>query len=486
MCQSSLLGPPVNLGGIMAKIVQQGPNGVLEHSMMGNLPWKVISAVGVRYFAKAHKGFNLLQVYSEVAGKYTLRVFYPHEMGMLHIKGTVQGKEVQMKLYPKGSIMMTIGGLPGDQTRTNLALFLESLQDYLETLTGHKLKSTLNLVRLDLEGFQGGAFDREDLKLALQKDFRNVKNSETSAERVQAFHKTEPSFSVLFQRRGKVQVICSSKGRKEPFTLKDAFAFVQDIQQVIQSLGQTYNKNIFNTFDCHGNPVPEPRAFSGNCPEGFFMIPSKEGRPCCKPVPKYIKGAAFRKSITKKYASHGLELPHSLQVLMGLVNKPNKKAKTPSPKVSPSKVTCHGKGVMSTRGKQKIYTGFFVNGKECYKYPVKDLKELGKKLGLDIRFLKTGANICEDMDRLSRTHTNVIRRTNQENGKRVTPLKNILPKEENAKKIFDPQRCGKGAVKRGFYTMKDLHTAAKFFGIRGYSKMKKEELCAVLKERVKA
>lgn len=452
----------------------------LPHPLKGAIDMPVLSIQGVRYFHKKQAGDNLLVDIKRVRGglKEMQASVFPGEIGMLHAKLSCGDKEVQAKVFPSGKVMVTAGYPSGHALdRTHVTVFLDALQEALSYALGSETSRKLNLFRVDLLGQTGGSYDREELRRYLRDHFQGVRNSDTDAERVQAFSKSHPGFSLLVQRRGKVQLIMS--GKERGFTVKDVFDFVAYAERMHEGLAgrnNVYSRNVVDLSECSGNPVASPREVTGDCPEGMFVFPSKKGVPCCKAVPKYHKSKAFRESVTRRYGVVKRDLPPKVRALFGEPSRPLPKADANGPLT----LQVSGRGSMKKRGAQDIYKGFYINGKECYRYSAKEIKDMGRSLGLDVSSLRKGANICKEIDVRSRARGFGVNRTNGYE-EAVTPPRSDL---NTLKSRFEAYRCSLGTKKRGFYSVQEVQGMAEMLGIRGYSRMKKADLCSLIKKRI--
>lgn len=468
-------------------------------------PQKRLKSIhGIRYFHKPHVDENVLFEYQVVGDSVVYRKYYPHEPGMIHIKCTFHKKLVEIKMFPSGKIMVTCAYPESiDSTRTAFVEYIDKVQDYIEQVSNRfQMKRSVNLIRADLSSFQDGSFDRDLLKEVLVPEFGFVRDTDTVAERVQAVDGENPNFSVLFQRKGKVQVIMSYKSLGDESGPEKAFQFITKVEQLIRMIKARSNKNnvyipdVTNLSECNGNPVPSPRSFTGTCPAEYFVIPSKKGAPCCKKIPDYAKSSLFWKGVSKKYATFGVPIPDSLYLLTGRSKgSPARPLNVPGPSNPPpahKTFTVMGDGEMRQRGKQQVYADFYVNGKECYKLPVKDIKQIGAYLGIDIKHLRTGGKICQAIDELSRKNYPYLIRSDRPPRtsppkKRMVEIVNTGKQTRNMiKEKFDKFKCGKGTKKRGFYSIPEIKGMASILGIRGYSKMKKEDLCKKIEESITA
>jgi hypothetical protein len=495
------------------------------HRFQRNPQNRLVSMQAVRNFHEKHVGENLLFEYKKVGDHFVETQYRTDDPGMLHVKCKFRSSTVEIKFFPSGKVMVTASRPPATD-RGDLVGFLEEVQDFIEGVSGHSdMTRKLNLVRADITKFRDGSFDREYLKGVLQPDFSIVKDSDTLAERVQAFDKERKSFSVFFQRRGKVQVVISSKDAPN-LSVQMVFDFIGEIQGIVKKIearvnrNNVYMPNVTNISECNGNPMPTPRTFQGACPDGYFVTPSKRGAPCCKAIPKYVRSKTFWEPLAAKYRSFGIPIPDSLYSLTGRSRSSPKKSASPgknspkknSPRHSPSSektlspasttnaparskktkkvvpagtvIAVQGRGEIAKRGKQEIYRDFYINGTECFKMHVADIKAIGAYLGHDIKHLRTGAKICQAIDKQSRKQGVVaLRRSNGYNQNnvqpRVSPTVSLRSKLKNG---FVGYKCAIGTKKRGFYGIDEIQGMAQILGIRGYSKMRKVNLCTKIKE----
>lgn len=466
-------------------------------------PQKRLQSIhGIRYFHKEHVGDNILFEYRRVGDSIVYSKYFPHEPGMIHIKCSFYKTNVEIKMFSSGKIMVTCAYPSSiDSTKEAFEDYLSKIQSYIEDVSGRfQMQKSINLIRADIASFQDGSFDRDVLKGVLTPEFGFVRDTDTVAERVQAVDEENPNFSVLFQRKGKVQVIMSYKSMQNHSSADKAFRFIDKVQKLVKMIkarsnrNNVYIPNVTNLSECNGNPLPAPRTFEGICPEEYFVIPSKKGVPCCKKIPDYVKTSLFWKTIRKKYGKFGIPIPKSLYALTGRNNGEISKApKTKSPTVNKitRTYTVMGDGEMRQRGKQKVYTDFYINGTECYKLPVVEIKKIGAYLGLDVKHLRTGGKICQAIDQLSRREYPALVRVDHPEQvkspvKKTRVIQNFTALGQASRNLvkqkFDKFKCSKGTKKRGFYSIPEIKGMAQILGIRGFSKLPKETLCKKIEE----
>lgn len=493
MCVLSYLcSAPTSLSSITNVI--QKKFATTDNFEESRLSGSIVEFKGLRYWNKRHEGDNVIFTSIVSNQGVTMSRRSKDPPGMVHLKLEVGQTMslIDIKIHASGKCIVTLSHLPSEFTNDSKGLIscTKEIHSLMNSLVPCNMVNNINLIRAQNKLFREGSFESKPLMTFLSKEFAGVKHSNTEAWRIQAFSRENPSFSVIFQRRGTVQVIAADK--EGSLNVSEVFSFIDRVQQLVQSLQKNakvnniYNKTAVNITRCNGHPVPDPVGFHGVCPEGYYIIPSKTGEPCCKPLPKYYKTAAFRKMVQKKYRNRSLKLPTSIRKIIGAPSTSpttNRSRPTPSTPVS-KKIRVRGSGSFAARGKQQIYKNFFIDDQECYKVPAKVIKEHGKRLGIDVKHLRTAAKICREIDVLTRNRARhpLVART--DSAPVISKPKNKTPRDLVVD-LFEPGKCKKGTSKQGFYTIAEVQGMAKILGLRGYSKLSKEDLCLAVSRAIK-
>ena len=404
--------------------------------------------------------------------------------------------EINIKIHGSGSIQCTLSW-PQKGKASKLNHVMDVVAHGVQKYISQKIvERKVNLINGNVYWNKGhpGSFDLESLLDVYTKAGYDVKLSNSARDDLSGstriLVKRDEGVSGLLHRKGSFQI----RIKKPEGGVNSAIQWGIDVAEVLGSAeAQKHYDGEPDLMECAGNPVPTPRSFTGTCPEGYYVIPNARGEPCCKPLPKYKASATFKRTVAKKYSSRGIEIPASLTMF---TDAERSRAKNAWP-VKPNPVRgCVTKGVAGdTKGKiavNAVGEKVFLNQKDCSKIPAAEVKRMAKNAGIDIKPLRTRAKICKALDDLSKAGFNGLSRqgvaTNNTVGqytsnatKEAQRLKSLLDK---TLEDFDGDRCRIGTVKRGMYPLMTIKRVAQIVGLTGVSKLKKEELCRRVNEKI--
>lgn len=442
-------------------------------------------------------------VLNVVDDKVVMRQYSKKPTHFVHVKALVSFNKASsvvgkadIKINETGNVQVTLS-YPEEGKVESLEHVMGLIKHGVQKYVKKVLKTELNLVNANMywKMGHGGSFDLEQLLGVYRESGYDAVLSNSDTEELTGstrIHITKDDVaSGLLHRKGSFQMRI-----KKP-DMSRLSSYLSWGKNVLRVLGGEKGRETYDDepdfFECNGNPIPSPRDYeTGTCPENYAIVPNKRGDPCCKKIPK--SKASFKKSLVGAYAKHRIPVPQSIAMITEAERQQSraKWAKVSSPTTGcVIKTSNRPARSRVVRVSGDFSSGLMVDAKICSKYSAKDIKELAKSVGIDVKPLRTKEKICRKIDELSRQGYASLRREGIDANSAIGQnTRNAEAREQRNNALldsflrqFDPDLCRKGTKRRGVYDKDQIKTFARVLGLRNVSKLSKEEMCKRIREK---
>lgn len=457
--------------------------------MNNNESWVLTSPMKILTFngtLDAQKTFDIKALFSEIViesrkipsiyevtgrgGKFQALIKYTPQFGLNVISARASPNAVEIKLKdPQGLIVIyktgkiRLQGVSLDETFNVLKKFVSSVSKNDIVMNNASAIFGTNLRFKDLGRLPGVIYEQEISPFA----YLRVKN---------------PKCTLLITRQGLIHILGSGNletsymfARQYLDALDESLYFIsQDVAEPKNFKGQSVIRGRKGT-TCPKDRCPTPYSYDGKCPkQGYFVRPNPQMFPCCYQTKRFKA-----EEVKKAYRNAGVNIPNSLRNMIG----PNKNTSNSNANANANINTSY-----NARGGLKIGT------RQCMRYTLEQLKVLAERMKIDTTKLKTKSAICEAIQTRFPARENAPFKSNfslnganyalvKKNGKlfinRRVPVK---AHQTGTKKGAAGPRSGLRVCET--IVKEDLIKYAKALGLDVNSKMKKDQICQLLRSKV--
>lgn len=405
-------------------------------------------------------------------GKFQALIKYTPQFGLNVISARASPNAVEIKLKdPQGLLVIyktgkiRLQGVSLDDTFNVLHKFVPSVSKNDILMNNASAIFGTNLKFKDLGRLPGVIYEQEISPFA----YLRVKN---------------PKCTLLITRQGLIHIL-GSGNLEESYNFARQYLEALDERLYFISQNVTEPKNFKNQSvirgrkgtTCPKDRCPDPYSYDGKCPKpGYFVRPNPQMFPCCYQTKRKFN----RKEVVKAYQNAGVNIPNSVRNLIG----PN----TPKSTNSNSNANANLNTSYNARGALKIGT------RQCMRYTLQQLKVLAERMKIDTTKLKTKSALCAAIqDRFPARENAPFKANFSLNGANYALVKKngklFINRRVPVKAHQTGTKSGAAGPRSGLRVCEtilkeDLIKYAKALGFEVNSKMRKDQICQLLKEKL--